>query len=62
MDPRTAPATLKVLTQLLDLKVDMEPMEKKITQMDETIARMTEYERRMQEEMQRTSKKPSYVT
>ena len=62
MDPRTAPATLKVLTKLLDLKVDMEPMEKQITQMDETIARMTEYERRMQEEMQRTSKKPSYVT
>jgi proteasome assembly chaperone (PAC2) family protein len=62
MDPRTAPATLKVLTQLLDLKVDMEPMEKKITQMDETIAKMTEYEKRMQEEMQRTNKKPSYVT
>lgn len=62
MDHRTAPATLKVLTKLLDLKVDMEPMEKKITQMDETIARITEYERRMAEEMKRTGKKPSYVT
>jgi uncharacterized protein (TIGR00162 family) len=61
-DPRTAPATLKVLAKMLDLKIDMEPMEKRITQMDETIARMTEYERRIREEMQRTSKKPSYVT
>jgi uncharacterized protein (TIGR00162 family) len=61
-DPRTAPATLKVLNKLLDLKIDMEPMEKQITQMNETIAQMTEYERRMQEEMQRTSKRPSYVT
>ncbi len=62
MDPRTAPATLNVLTKLLDLKVDMEPMEKRISQMDEAFARMAEFEKRMREELQRTSKKPSYVT
>ena len=62
MDPRTAPATLKILTQMLNLKVDMEPMAKRITEMDEAIAEMAEIERRMREEMQQTSKKPSYVT
>jgi uncharacterized protein (TIGR00162 family) len=62
MDPRAAPVTLNVLTKLLDLKVDMEPMEKRIVEMDEALARMAEIEKRMREEMQRTSKKPSYVT
>ena len=62
MDPRTAPATLKILTQMLNLKVDMEPMAKRITEMDEAFAEMAEIERRMREEMQQTSKKPSYVT
>lgn len=62
MDPRTAPATLNILTKLLDLKVNMEPMEKRITQMDEAFARMAEFERRVREEIQQTSKKPSYVT
>lgn len=62
MDPRAAPATLNVLTKLLDLKVDMEPMEKRITEMDEALARMAEVEKRMREEMQQANKKPSYVT
>jgi hypothetical protein len=62
MDPRTAPATLNVLTKLLNLKVDMEPMEKRITQMDEAFAKMAEFDRRVREEIQQTSKKPSYVT
>ena len=62
IDPRTAPATLKILTQLLNLKVDMEPMQKRISEMDEAFAKMAEIERRMREEMQQTSKKPSYVT
>ena len=62
MDPRTAPATLNVLAKLLNLKVDMEPMEKRITQMDEAFAKMAEFDRRVREEIQQTSKKPSYVT
>ncbi len=62
MDPRTAPATLKILTQLLNLKVDMEPMAKRMTEMDEALAEVAEIERRMREEMQQTGKKPSYVT
>ena len=61
-DPRAAPATLKVLTRLLGLKVDMEPMEKRIAEMDETLTRMAEIEKRMRKEMQRTRKQPSYVT
>jgi hypothetical protein len=40
----------------------MEPMEKRISEMDEAFAKMAEIERRMREEMQQTSKKPSYVT
>jgi len=62
MDPRTAPATLNVLTKLLNLKVNMEPMEKRITQMDEAFAKMAEFDRRVREEIQQTNKKPSYVT
>ncbi|PKH46323.1 hypothetical protein CVH13_01145, partial [Dehalococcoides mccartyi] len=62
MDPRTAPATLNVLTKLLNLKVDMEPMEKRITQMDEAFAKMAEFDRRVREEIRQTGKKPSYVT
>ena len=62
IDPRTAPATLKVLTRLLNLKVDMDPMAKRIAEMDEAFVKMAEIERRMREEMQQTGKKPSYVT
>ncbi len=62
IDPRTAPATLKILTQLLKLKFDLEPIEKRVAEMDEAFARMAEVDRRMREEMQKASKKPSYVT
>jgi uncharacterized protein (TIGR00162 family) len=62
IDPRAAKAALGVLTKILNLKVDMEIMEKQAIQMDEAIAKMTEIERRVREEMTQSGKKPSYVT
>lgn len=62
IDPRAAKAALKVLTSMLNLKVDMEPMEKQAVQMDEAIAKMVEIERRIREEITRSGKKPAYVT
>jgi uncharacterized protein (TIGR00162 family) len=62
IDPRAAKAALKVLTSMLNLKVDMEPMEKQVVQMDEAIAKLVEIERRMQKEMAVSGKKPAYVT
>ena len=47
---------------MLNLKVDMDPMEKQVVQMDETIAKMVEIERRIRDEMAGTGKKPAYVT
>ncbi len=62
IDPRAAKATLKVLTSMLNLKVDMEPMEKQVVQMDEAIVKLVEIERRIREEMAVSGKKPAYVT
>ncbi len=62
VDPRASKAALKVLTSMLNLKVDMEPMEKQVMQMDEAIAKMVEIERRIREEMAGAGKKPAYVT
>jgi len=62
IDPKAAKAALNVLTSILNLKVNMEPMEKQAIQMDEAIAKMSEIERRVREEMARSGKKPSYVT
>ena len=62
LDPRAAKAALKVLTSMLNLKVDMEPMAKQVAQMDEAIAKLVEIERRIQKEMAVSGKKPAYVT
>jgi uncharacterized protein (TIGR00162 family) len=62
IDPRAAKAALKMLTSMLNLKVDMEPIEKQVVQMDETITKLVEIERRIREEMAGSSKKPAYVT
>ncbi len=62
IDPRAAKAALNVLTQILGIKVDMEPMEKQAMQMDEAIAKMAEIERKVREEMTQSGKRPSYVT
>jgi len=62
LDPRAAKAALKVLTSMLNLKVDMEPMETQVAQMDEAIAKLVEIERRIREEMASSGKRPAYVT
>jgi uncharacterized protein (TIGR00162 family) len=62
IDPRAAKAALNVLTSFLKLKVNMEPMEKQVVQMDEAIAKLVEIERRVRQEMTAAAKKPSYVT
>ncbi|HKZ88050.1 MAG TPA: PAC2 family protein [Candidatus Bathyarchaeia archaeon] len=62
IDPKAAKAALTVLTSILNLKVNMEPMEKQAIQMDEAIAKMSEIERRVRQEMVQSGKKPSYVT
>ncbi len=62
IDPRAAKAALVVLTQILGIMVDMEPMEKQVLQMDEAIAKMAEIERKVREEMSQSGKRPSYVT
>ncbi len=62
IDPRAAKAALNVLNCILTLNVDMEPLEKQATQMDEAIAKMAEIERRVRQEMESGGKRPSYVT
>jgi proteasome assembly chaperone (PAC2) family protein len=62
IDPRASKAALNVLVQFLGIKVDMEPMDKQVAQMDEAIAKMAEIERRVREEMTQSGKRPSYVT
>ncbi len=62
VDPRASKAALKVMTSMLNLKVDMEPMEKQVVQMDEAISKMVEIERKIREEMAGAGKKPAYVT
>ncbi len=62
IDPRAAKAAIGVLTQILSVKVDMEPMEKQAIEMDEAFAKMAEIERRVRDEMSQQGKRPSYVT
>jgi uncharacterized protein (TIGR00162 family) len=62
IDAKATKAVLNLLTSMLNLKVDMEPLDKQAKEMDDIIAKMAEVERRIKEEMSETSKKPSYVT
>ncbi|MCK5628238.1 PAC2 family protein [Candidatus Bathyarchaeota archaeon] len=60
-DAKAAKAVLNLLASFLDLKLDMDPLEKQAQQTDEVIAKMAEVERRIQEQMKQEAKKPSYV-
>jgi hypothetical protein len=62
IDPRAAKAALNVLNSMLEFKIDMEPMDKQVAQMDEAVAKLVEIERKVREEMAGGAKKPSYVT
>jgi uncharacterized protein (TIGR00162 family) len=62
LDAKAAKSALKVLGSILNLTLDMEPLDKQAAQMDEFIAKMTEIESRVREEMSQSTKKPSYIT
>jgi len=62
IDAKASKSVLTMLASILNLKVDMEPLEKQAKEMDDIIARMAEVERRIKEEMSESAKKPSYVT
>jgi uncharacterized protein (TIGR00162 family) len=62
IDAKATKAVLNLLASVLNLKVDMEPLEKQAKEMDDIIAKMAEVERRIKEEMSESAKKPSYVT
>lgn len=50
LDAKAVRAVLEVLTKMLDLTVDMEPLDKQTEQMDELIKRMEAIERKVREE------------
>ncbi len=62
IDAKATKAVLNLLKSLLNLKVDLEPLDKQAKEMDAVLAKMSEIERRIKEEMLASSKKPSYVT
>lgn len=62
IDAKATKAVLNLLKSILNLKVDMEPLDKQAKEMDDIIAKMAEVERRIKEEMSESAKKPSYVT
>ena len=62
IDAKATKAVLNLLASVLNLKVDMEPLDKQAKEMDDIIAKMAEVERRIKEEMSESAKKPSYVT
>lgn len=55
VDAKAVEAVLGVLTEALDMRVNMEPLERQIEQMDELTTRMAEVERRIREEMRRAT-------
>jgi uncharacterized protein (TIGR00162 family) len=54
-DAKAAKVVLKVLTKILDLKVNMDPLDEQTKQMDEFITRIAEVERRAKEERREAS-------
>ena len=62
IDAKATKAVLNLLTSILNLKVNMEPLEKQANEMDDIIAKMAEVEQRIKEEISGRAKKPSYVT
>jgi uncharacterized protein (TIGR00162 family) len=62
LDAKATKAVLNSLALILNLEVDMKPLENQAKEMDEIIAKMAEVERRIRDEMSESAKKPSYVT
>ena len=62
IDAKAAKEVIGVLTKFLDLKVNMNPLDKQAKDMDEIIAKMTEVERQIKSQIAKDTKKPSYIT
>ncbi len=62
IDAKAAKEVIGVLTKFLDLKVNMNPLDKQAKDMDEIIAKMTEVESHIKNQIAQNTKKPSYVT
>jgi hypothetical protein len=62
IDAKATKEVISVLTKFLDLKVNMDPLDKQAKDMDELISKMTEVERHIKNQMTQATKKPSYVT
>ncbi|MGQ9469779.1 MAG: proteasome assembly chaperone family protein [Nitrososphaerales archaeon] len=57
-DVKSAQALLEVLTKILDIKIDMRPLEKEAKMAEEFVQKMEELERRWTEEMRRSVTPP----
>jgi uncharacterized protein (TIGR00162 family) len=64
LDAKAAKTVLEVLAKLLNLKVNMKPLEKQTKQLDELISKITDVERRMKDELKEQAKQNSrrYIT
>jgi uncharacterized protein (TIGR00162 family) len=63
LDAKAVRAVLEVLTKMLNISIDMEPIDKQTEQMDEMIARMTKIEKKfMEETYSTTDKSKRYIT
>lgn len=64
VDARAVRAILDVLKEMLDIKLNMEPLKKQAEEVDRLIMQMTEMERRAMEEIQDTAEKgrTRYIT
>jgi proteasome assembly chaperone (PAC2) family protein len=63
LDAKAVKAVLEVLTKMLNISIDMEPIDKQTEQMDEFITKMTKIENKNMEEMYNvTDKSKRYIT
>jgi uncharacterized protein (TIGR00162 family) len=63
LDSKAVKEILKILTEILDLKVNMEPLDKQTEQMDDFIKRMSEIESQARDELHETfDRSKQYIT
>lgn len=62
IDAKATKEVISVLVKVLNLEVNMDPLDKQAKDMDEIITKMTEVEQQIQKQMTQSTKKPSYVT
>lgn len=57
-DPKSAEAVLRVLTKILNIKIDVSKLEKKVREMEEFIKKLEDVQRKAITQLIRTSEKP----